>query len=67
MGQPVAAVIAASRAEAEDAADSVVVEYEPLEAVIDPRAGETLVRWEKHAGDVAGAFGPPPTSSAPSA
>jgi len=56
VGQPVAAVIAASRAEAEDAADSVVVEYEPLEAVMDPRAGETLVRWEKHAGDVAGAF-----------
>ncbi len=56
VGQPVAAVIAESRALAEDAADAVQVVYEPLEAVTDPRAGETLVRWEKHEGDVAGAF-----------
>ena len=37
-------------------AEQVEVDYEPLAAVVDPRAGETLVRWEKRAGDVAGAF-----------
>jgi carbon-monoxide dehydrogenase large subunit len=56
VGQPVAAVVAETRALAEDAAEKVQVAYEPLEAVEDPRAGETLVRWEKHEGDVAGAF-----------
>jgi carbon-monoxide dehydrogenase large subunit len=56
VGQPVAAVVAASRAEAEDLAEAVEVDYEPLEAIVDPRAGESLVRWEKRAGDVAGAF-----------
>ncbi|RKQ92588.1 carbon-monoxide dehydrogenase large subunit [Solirubrobacter pauli] len=56
VGQPVAAVLAESRALAEDAVDAVEVAYEPLPAVDDPRAGETLVRWEKSAGDVAGAF-----------
>ena len=34
-GEPVAAVVAASRAEAEDAADLVMVEYEELLAVMD--------------------------------
>ena len=34
-GQPVAAVVAESRAAAEDAADLVVVDYEPLDAVAD--------------------------------
>lgn len=56
VGQPIAAVLAESRALAEDAVDAVEVAYEPLPAVDDPRAGETLVRWEKSAGDVAGAF-----------
>jgi carbon-monoxide dehydrogenase large subunit len=56
VGQAVAAVVAPTRAEAEDLAQRVEVEYEPLEPVIDPRAGESLVRWEKTAGDVAGAF-----------
>src|SRR4051794_30241942 len=56
VGQPVAAVVAESRAEAEDLAEAVEVSYEPLEAVVDPRAGEPLVRWEKREGDVAGAF-----------
>jgi carbon-monoxide dehydrogenase large subunit len=36
VGEPVAAVIADSLAQAEDAAAEVVVEYEPLQAVIDP-------------------------------
>ena len=34
-GQPVAIVVAQTEAEAEDAAEMVVVEYEPLEAVVD--------------------------------
>lgn len=56
-GQAVAAVVGATRAEAEDAADAVEVDYEPLPAVDDPRAStETLARWEKRAGDVDGAF-----------
>jgi aerobic carbon-monoxide dehydrogenase large subunit len=32
------------------------VSYEPLAAVVDPRAGSELSRWEKREGDVAGAF-----------
>jgi CO/xanthine dehydrogenase Mo-binding subunit len=46
-GEWVAAVVAESRALAEDAAELVEVEYEPLEVVLDPeaamRAGATLV------------------------
>ncbi len=57
VGQPVAAVVAESRALAEDAAERVEVDYEPLEAVVDARAGEPLLRWSHTAGDVAGAFG----------
>ena len=38
VGEPVAAVAAASRAEAEDAAERVVVEYEPLPAVLTAEA-----------------------------
>lgn len=35
-GQPVAIVVATSEAEAQDAVDLVAVDYEPLEAVLDP-------------------------------
>ncbi|HEX3503269.1 MAG TPA: xanthine dehydrogenase family protein molybdopterin-binding subunit [Xanthobacteraceae bacterium] len=38
VGEPVALVVAASRYIAEDAAELVEIEYEPLEAVIDPLA-----------------------------
>ena len=56
-GQPVAAVIAESRALAEDAAELVEVDYEPLDPVLDPRSsGVVLARWHKVAGDVEGAF-----------
>jgi aerobic carbon-monoxide dehydrogenase large subunit len=56
-GQPVALVVAASRALAEDAAELVEVEYEPLDAVVDPRtATEELMRFERTSGDVDGAF-----------
>jgi aerobic carbon-monoxide dehydrogenase large subunit len=54
-GQPVAAVVADTRAHAVDAAGLVEVEYEALEAVVDPRAAPgTLMRWERVAGDVDG-------------
>ncbi len=49
VGQPVAAVVATSRARAEDAAGLVEVRYEPLEAVVDPfhaLEGRTLVHPE---------------------
>ena len=56
-GQPVALVVAASRALAEDAAELVDVEYEPLDAVVDPHAAtEELMRFERTSGDVDGAF-----------
>jgi aerobic carbon-monoxide dehydrogenase large subunit len=56
-GQPVAAVLAESRALAEDAAELVEVDYEPLDPVLDARASEvTLSRWHKVSGDVEGAF-----------
>ena len=47
---------ARARAQAEDLAERVQVDYEPLPAVVDPRAGSELARWEKREGDVAGAF-----------
>src|SRR3954470_7193009 len=37
-GEAVAAVVAASRAEAQSAAEAIVVEYEVLPAVVDPKA-----------------------------
>jgi aerobic carbon-monoxide dehydrogenase large subunit len=56
-GQPVVLVAAATRAEAEDAAELVEVEYEPLEPVLDARAApETLLRFSRRGGDVDGAF-----------
>jgi carbon-monoxide dehydrogenase large subunit len=56
-GQPVALVLAASRALAEDAAERVEVDYEPLDAIVDPRsAPEALLRFEHAGGDVDGAF-----------
>jgi carbon-monoxide dehydrogenase large subunit len=56
-GQPVALVLARSRALAEDAAELVEVSYEPLDAVLDPRsAPEALLRFERTSGDVEGAF-----------
>ena len=56
-GQPVVAVIAETRALAEDAAERVEVDYEPLAPVLDPRGSdETLLRWTRVEGDVEGAF-----------
>ena len=56
-GQPVAAVLAESRALAEDAAELIEVDYEPLDAVLDARSSDVaLSHWHKVSGDVAGAF-----------
>jgi carbon-monoxide dehydrogenase large subunit len=56
-GQPVAAVLAVSRAAAEDAAELIEVDYEPLEPVLDARGSEvTLSHWHRVSGDVDGAF-----------
>jgi carbon-monoxide dehydrogenase large subunit len=57
VGQQVAAVIAESRAAAEDAAELVEVTYEPLEPLLDPaKSAVELVRWEWVGGDVEAAF-----------
>jgi carbon-monoxide dehydrogenase large subunit len=69
-GEAVAIVVADSRAYAEDAAELVAVDLEPLPAVVDVRAAladgapvlheelgdNVLSRWSKRAGDVDGAF-----------
>jgi aerobic carbon-monoxide dehydrogenase large subunit len=56
-GQPVAAVVAETRALAEDIAEQVEVDWEPLDAVVDPAdSEEVLFRFHKSAGDVDGAF-----------
>src|SRR5204862_5287572 len=54
-GEPVAAIVAETRRQAEDAADLVSVEYEELPCVVDARraveAGGTLV-WPEAAGKI---------------
>jgi aerobic carbon-monoxide dehydrogenase large subunit len=49
-------VVAETRAQAEDAAERVEVDYEPLEPIVDPRAGEAFLKWSKRVGDVREAF-----------
>jgi carbon-monoxide dehydrogenase large subunit len=69
VGQVVAMVVAVTRAAAEDAAELVAVDYEPLDAVVDVReamrsavqlhadAPENVVlRYARRSGDVEGAF-----------
>jgi aerobic carbon-monoxide dehydrogenase large subunit len=57
VGQPVAAVVAESRALAEDAAELVEVEYEELDPIADPAASDVdLLRWRRTSGDVDEAF-----------
>ncbi|MHB1835200.1 MAG: xanthine dehydrogenase family protein molybdopterin-binding subunit [Solirubrobacteraceae bacterium] len=56
-GQPVAIVVARSRALAEDAVELVQVEYEPRPAVVSPRDSELeMMRWSAREGDVEAAF-----------
>jgi carbon-monoxide dehydrogenase large subunit len=57
VGQPVAAVIAPSRALAEDASELVEVDYRPLEAVLEARDSDlALMGWSRSSGDVEDAF-----------
>jgi carbon-monoxide dehydrogenase large subunit len=57
VGQAVALVVAETRALAEDAAELVEVDYEPLAPLIDPHGGGPwLTRWARSSGDVDGAF-----------
>ena len=56
-GQPVAAVLADSRALAEDAAEAIEVDYEPLNPVLDARASNVrMSHWHRVSGDVEAAF-----------
>jgi carbon-monoxide dehydrogenase large subunit len=61
-GDPVALVVATSRYEAEDAAELVVVDYEPLPAVVDYVAaeGHDVSVHEGIPGNVIGEMGRPP-------
>jgi carbon-monoxide dehydrogenase large subunit len=69
-GEPVAVIVAEDRYRAEDAAESVVVDYDPLEALVDPERalepdapqlhpevpGNIHARFKVSAGDVETAF-----------
>jgi carbon-monoxide dehydrogenase large subunit len=70
VGEPVAVIIAVDRAHAEDAAELVEVDYEPLQPLADTTSamangaallhdgapGNIAARWAHTTGDVAGAF-----------
>ena len=57
VGQAVALVVAETRALAEDAAELLEVDYEPLEPLTDLRGGGAwLTRWSRSRGEVAAAF-----------
>lgn len=56
VGQPVVAVVAVTRAQAQDAAEQVLVEYEALPAVVDPRraiAPDAPQLWAEAEGNIA--------------
>jgi carbon-monoxide dehydrogenase large subunit len=56
VGDIVAAVVAESRAQAVDAAEAVVVDYDPLPAVVDPEAAmadDAPLLFEEHGSNVA--------------
>jgi carbon-monoxide dehydrogenase large subunit len=63
-GEPVAVVVAADRYRARDAADAIVVHYDPLPAVVDPEVamtGKPVVIHEQFANNVA--LGPIPSGT----
>jgi xanthine dehydrogenase molybdopterin-binding subunit B len=63
VGQPVALVIAASRALAEDAAELVEVEYEPRAVVTSARDSDVaLMRWSRRGTWTPHSRGPPTSS-----
>jgi carbon-monoxide dehydrogenase large subunit len=56
VGEPVAVVVAQTRAQAADAADAVAVDYEPLAPVIDPEAAlepDAPILFEAHGSNLA--------------
>jgi len=56
VGEPVAVVVAQTRAQAMDAADAVAVDYEPLPPVIDPEAAlepDAPVLFQEHGSNLA--------------
>jgi len=52
VGEPLALVVARNRYLAEDAAELVAVDYEPLEAVVEPTDAEAIHERRFHYGDV---------------
>ena len=62
-GEPLAVVVARDRYVAEDALELIEVEYEPLEPVLDPRAGELVSERSFTYGDPDEAFAGPTSSS----
>jgi 2-furoyl-CoA dehydrogenase large subunit len=52
VGEPLAVVVARDRYLAEDAAELVAVDYEPLEPVLDPRGAHAIHDRSFHYGDV---------------
>lgn len=66
VGQPVVAIVAETRAAAQDAADALVVDYEDLPSVVDPRSAVTAgapLLWDAAPGNIAAeaAYGDPET------
>jgi carbon-monoxide dehydrogenase large subunit len=64
VGQPVVAIVAETRQQAQDAADLVAIDYEDLENVVDPRAAiqpDAPLLWEAAGGNIAAeaAYGDP--------
>ena len=57
VGEPLAVVVPKDRYLAEDAAELVAVEYEPLDAVVEPTAAEAIHDRSFHYGDVDDALG----------
>ena len=56
VGQPVVAIVAETRAAAQDAAEALVIEYEDLPSVVDPRsalAADAPLLWEAAPGNIA--------------
>ena len=56
VGQPVAAIVAETRVQAQDAAEALVVEYEDLPAVVDPRravASGAPLLWDAATANIA--------------
>ena len=64
VGQPVVAIVAETRAAAQDAAEAVVIDYEDLPSVVDPRsavAADAPLLWQAAPGNIAAeaAYGNP--------